>query len=174
MFEKIFAHPKTQELVRHGIEKGIDYIKDRLDKLDKPVTSEIKSYSPEVNKYISSLEELKIYKEAKLEEGEVNGKKALLKPDIDFKLKDEFGRTNLERMKNGNPPVYKNCEIIELHHVGQKPDSPLAELTSSEHRGKGNDVILHDKAKETEIDRNAFAKERQAHWQSRAEGFERD
>lgn len=55
-----------------------------------------------------------------------------------------------------------------MHHIGQKPDSPLAELTTEEHRGAGNDTILHDKQKESEIDRNEFAKERKEHWKNRA------
>lgn len=102
-----------------------------------------------------------------MKEGVVNGRKALLKTDININQKDEFGFTNLERMKNGNPPIAPNGEIIELHHIGQKPDSPLAELTRTEHMDKGNDIILHDKNKVSEIDRSAFQKERQAHWQNR-------
>lgn len=83
--------------------------------------------------------------------------------------KDELGRTNKERMENGQPPITKNGETVELHHIGQKADSPLAELTTQEHRGKGNDTILHDKQKESEIDRTEFAKERENHWEARAD-----
>ena len=42
-------------------------------------------------------------------------------------------------------------------------------MTTQEHRGKGNDTILHDKQKESEIDRIAFSKERENHWEARAE-----
>ena len=38
----------------------------------------------------------------------------------------------------------------------------------NEHRGKGNDGILHDKRRESEIDRNEFNKERKEHWKDRA------
>ena len=48
-------------------------------------------------------------------------------------------------------------------------DSPLAELTRDEHRGKGNDTVLHNKQKESEINREDFAKERAEHWKARAE-----
>ena len=195
-FEKILKHPKVQDLLIRTAEKGInksaDWVKEKfaaLDKpvakeitapekssgllkrydakLDSPIANEIKTFSPEINKYISSPEEARIYLNAGLKEGVVNGRPALLKSDINFNQKDEFGLSNAERMKNGNPPLAPNGEIIELHHIGQKPYSPFAELTRTEHRGKGNDIILHDKNKMSEIDRNAFQRERTAHWQNR-------
>ena len=133
----------------------------------KKLDSSAEKFSSLVNKYISSPEEAKIYTKAGLKEKKVNDKPALIRADIDMNQKDEFGLTNRERMKNGNPPLASNGEIIELHHVGQKKNSPLAELTRSEHRGKGNDSILHDKNKKSEIDRNAFQRERQEHWKNR-------
>ena len=38
-----------------------------------------------------------------------------------------------------------------------------------QHMEGGNNTILHDTTKESEIDRGAFAKEREAHWKARAE-----
>jgi hypothetical protein len=55
-----------------------------------------------------------------------------------------------------------------LHHIGQKPDSLLAELTKEEHMGGGNNTILHDTTKPTEIDRGEFQKEKENHWATRA------
>lgn len=118
---------------------------------------------------IRSVEEAEIYKNADLIDAEINGKKCLVRSDLDMEQKDEFGRTNKERMENDNAPLTENGETVELHHIGQKQDSPLAELTTQEHRGKGNDTVLHDKQKETEIDRGEFAKERKQYWKSRAE-----
>ena len=63
--------------------------------------------------------------------------------------------------------IGKDNKPIELHHVGQGMDSPLAELESSEH--KTNDRILHDKTVDSEIDRGQFQKERVQHWKARAE-----
>lgn len=130
---------------------------------EKQSAIKLETYSPEIRNSISSLREAEIYSQAGLKEEVVNGRKALIRPDIDMSRRDEFGLTNLERMKNGNPPIADNGEIIELHHIGQKPDSPFAELTRTEHRGKGNDIILHDKNKVSEIDRSAFQNERQTH-----------
>ena len=134
---------------------------------EKQPAAKLETYSPEIRNSISSLKESEIYSKAGLKEEVVNGRKALIRTDIDMNRKDEFGLTNLERMRNGNPPIANNGEIIELHHIGQKPDSPFAELTRTEHRGKGNDTILHDKNKVSEIDRSTFQNERKMHWKSR-------
>ncbi len=121
---------------------------------------------------IGSEAEAKIYEGANLEPAEVNGKAALIRTDIDYDQKDAMGTTNLDRMKSGRAPLDANGKPIELHHIGQKPDSPLAELTSAEHRGNGNDNVLHNKQKESEINREDFDKERKDYWKARAEQIE--
>jgi hypothetical protein len=117
---------------------------------------------------IESWDAYKIYDKAGLKYAEINGKPCLIRGDIDLNQKDEFGRTNKERMEQGLVPLDINGKPIELHHIRQKADGPLAELTQEEHRGRGNDSILHDKTKPTEIDRGEFQKEKEAHWGSRA------
>lgn len=126
----------------------------------------------EVLDAIGSEAEAKIYEDANLEPAEVNGKDALIRTDIDYDQKDIFGDTNLERMKQGKAPLDVNGKPIELHHIGQQQDSPLAELTGKEHRGNGNDNVLHNKLKESEINREDFNKERQDHWKARAAQIE--
>lgn len=142
--------------------------KNELNEEEKAKLKEETGWSDEIINSISSLEEAEIYKNANLQEAEIGGKKCLIRTDIDISQTDEFGRTNKERMENGQPPITKNGETVELHHIGQKQDSPLAELTIQEHRGKGNDTILHDIQKESEIDRTEFRKEREVHWENRA------
>lgn len=121
---------------------------------------------------IDSEAEALIYDEAKLEPTVINGKDVLIRTDIDYDKKDLLGDTNLDRMKDGRAPLDDNGKPVELHHIGQKQDSPLAELTVDEHRGKGNDNILHNKLKESEINREDFAAERSDHWKARAEQIE--
>lgn len=161
---------------------------DFLKSLDQPITDKIKirdtleplndeqkqelsdiGYSDSVIEAIGSKEEADIYTGAELECEKVNGNDALIRTDIDLDQKDDFGNTNLERMEKGKAPLDKEGKPIELHHIGQTSDAPLAELTRSEHMGNGNDSILHDKAKESEIDRSEFKKEREEHWKARAE-----
>lgn len=162
--------------------------REKISELDTPITERVNiretleplsdeskevlaenGYSDDVIEAIGSEEEAQIYIDAELECMEVNGKDALVRTDIDLDAKDDFGKTNLERMENGKPPLDKNGKPIELHHIGQAADAPLAELTKSEHMSNGNDSVLHDKSKESEIDRTSFQKERAEHWKARAE-----
>ncbi len=128
-----------------------------------------KDYPDTVLGSIGSEAEAQIYVQADLEPALVNGNDTLIRTDIDYDKTDLFGSTNLERMADGKAPLDSNGRPIELHHIGQKQDSPLAELTVAEHRGNGNDNILHNKLKESEINREAFGMERAEHWKARAE-----
>ena len=128
-----------------------------------------KDFSDAVLDCIGSEAEAKIYANAELEGAVISGKVALIRTDIDYDQKDFFGKTNLERMKEGKSPLDNEGRPIELHHIGQKNDSPLAELTVSEHRGKGIDNILHNKLKESEINREDFNIERKEYWKFRAD-----
>ncbi len=158
---------------------GVRDVKDSDDNIglsqkEKERIKEEKGWSDEVIDAISSIEEYEIYDRAGLVEKEVNGRKCLIKTDIDMEQKDERGRTNRERMEKGLSPIDKNRETIELHHIGQKSDAPLAELSTTEHRGKGNDAILHKKTKESEINRMEFKKEKEEHWKNREENVEEE
>ncbi|MCL1948367.1 MAG: HNH/ENDO VII family nuclease [Turicibacter sp.] len=149
---------------------------DNLDSYEQGLSMEEKiklkhetGWSNEIIDAIESREEAEIFKKAGLIDGEINGKKCLLRGDIDLNQLDEKGRTNSERMEKGLAPLDRDGRSIELHHIGQKSDAPLAELTHAEHHSNGNDGILHDKTKESEIDRQGFDKERQEHWKSRGD-----
>ena len=125
-------------------------------------------WSDEIIESIRSLKEYEVYKNAGLQEVEINGRKCLVRSDIDWDQKDSMGRTNRERAESGLSPINKEGETIELHHIGQKKDAPLAELTPDEHRSRENYSVLHDIKKESEIDRIEFTNERNIHWKSRA------
>lgn len=99
-------------------------------------------WSLDVIKSFHSKKEYELYKKAGLVETTVNGKKALVQK-IDWDLKDEDGVTNAERVRDGLAPIDANGKSYELHHVGQKTDSPLAVLTYKQHRSKGNYSTLH-------------------------------
>ena len=141
-----------------------------LTQEQKDKIKEETGWSDEIIDAIGSMEEYQIYKDAGLIEAEIDGRKCLINPNIDMDQKDAFGRTNKERMEQGLAPLEKNGNPIELHHIGQKNDSPLAELTQEQHRSKENYSILHDTKKDSEIDRKAFDNERENHWKPRAEG----
>ena len=89
---------------------------------------------------------------------------ALVRNDIDLFKVDEFGRTNLQRMKSGLAPLDSTGKSFELHHIGQKNDGTIAILTSAEH----DNPALHGFKSVSEIDRPAFDKIRSEFWKAMA------
>ena len=151
---------------------GTDAENSENNSLSEEEKADVKRDSGWSNEIVDSMrskEEYEIYKNAGLKESEVDGKKCLIREDIDWAQKDVDNHTNRERIENGLAPQDKDGRSIELHHVGQRSDSPLAELTMKEHRGKGNDTILHDKTKESEVhdDGNTWNTERAHYWKHR-------
>ena len=134
---------------------------------EKEKLKEETGWSDEILDNIRSPEEAEIYKNAGLVEAQVGDHMCLVNPNIDWNQKDSFGLTNTQRAKEGLAPLDQDGNKLELHHIGQHNDSPLAELTPQQHRGKGNDAILHDKTKESEINRSAFDNQRGQYWQDR-------
>ena len=139
---------------------------------------------------LKSKEEADVYMRAGLKEERVGGRPALIRSDIDWsdysirrntwlreKLADydkwaEYNNADL--IGEGYPPRDRNGDPYELHHIGQRQDSPFAELTWAEHMGDGNNTILHQMGKESEIDREVFESEKSAYWQSRFQAFSQE
>jgi hypothetical protein len=175
-FDEINKKMSPNELLKNSEKLGISGDKAEIENIknevnEKQKISEQSDYSKEVNNRIRSVDELNVYKNEGLEEGEVNGRIVLKDNSIDINLKDEKGRTNLERMEKGLAPIDENGKPYNLHHIGQNSDSPLAELKDEVH--KKNDAILHDKSKPTEVHGSNsevnWDKERSEHWKARAE-----
>lgn len=173
----------------------IEGTKYRIDSLDQPMFKMVpesteksltdlsegrkqelqdKGYGEKTIDSIRSEEEANIYDGAELEATEVNGRECLVRTDIDYNQVDDKGRTNLERMEKGLSPLDETGQPYELHHVGQKMDSPLAELTKKEHGSGGNYTTLHEAKVESEISRVEFNKERAEHWKARAEEMKQE
>ena len=109
-------------------------------------------YPLNIIKQFHSYDEYLVFKNAGLQSRMINGQLALVRSDIDLSRVDEFGRSNLERMFNGKPPLDSTGKPFELHHIGQKNNGSLAILTSKEHDA----AILHGYVEKTEIDRKTF------------------
>lgn len=93
-------------------------------------------------KNFHSVEEYNVLKNAGLTLTKVNNKYALTqKIDWDFVGDLEDGRTNAQRVIDGLAPLDASGKSYELHHIGQKAGSPLAILTSTQH--KSNYKVLH-------------------------------
>ncbi len=137
-----------------------------LTEAQKAEIKESTGWSDEIIDSISSYKEYEVLKNADLQEVEINGKKVLIRNDIDWDQVDEKGRTNSERIKKGLAPLDKNGNSIELHHIGQHKDSPLAELTTSEH-----DMVPHNTTQKTEVhtSENNWDSQRKDHWKARSD-----
>ena len=97
----------------------------------------------EAIKSLHSTAEYNIYKKASLAPTQLaDGSWALLR-EINWRLVDDMGHTNVQRVMAGLAPIDSTGMPYELHHIGMKADSPLAILTNAEHHSKANYSILH-------------------------------
>ncbi|WP_423832157.1 HNH/ENDO VII family nuclease [Streptococcus equinus] len=127
----------------------------------------------DIIKNLKSKEEYNLYKKAGLTFEKIDGQTALV-TDIDLKYKSKLAGktvTNFERMKKGYAPIDpKSKTPYELHHVGQRENSPLAILTQAQHRLGENNKILHDskisKGVHKEISNADWAKQKKAFWKA--------
>ena len=146
----------------------------------------LSGWSDVILKNINSIDEAKIYLKAGLKEAMVGGRYALIRSDIDwsaFNCRKEWLKAKLsdwDRWKDynnadligeGYPPRDSNGDPYELHHIGQRQDSPFAELSWSEHMGDGNNTILHRMGEYSVIDRGQFDDEKSRYWQDRFKMF---
>ncbi|KOV76105.1 hypothetical protein ADL01_16825 [Streptomyces sp. NRRL WC-3618] len=95
----------------------------------------------------------------------------LVNPDY-FSPADKYGRSNLKRMQQGLAPMGPDGKPLNLHHMLQTQDGPIAEVTHSMHFGNYNQ--LHWKAGTkipSGIDRDAFNSWKSQYWKDRAAGF---
>lgn len=143
-----------------------------LTQEDRVKLKERTGWSDAIVDAIRTKEEAEIYENAGLVEGEVNGKSALLQPDL--KPDAHYARnwpdwSNKELAKDGYPPRTADGKPIELHHIGQNPDSPLAELTYEQHHKNGNFKKLHS-FDDTRVhgEGNNWDKERMEYWKNRS------
>lgn len=135
----------------------------------------VSCYSAKINKYISSVKEVRYYMSLKLKEIFVH--RPTLAQKIDTTLVDSTGQTNADRMRHGLPPVKKNGEDdgMELHHIKQDFYAPFAELTAQQHISANITKVLHPYGKDHESWRKSkkkvseYGAQREAHWEKRLE-----
>lgn len=160
--------------------EGTEIKSEGLTDEEKAKIKEETGWSDEVIENIKNMKQYEILKNAGLIEVEINGRKCLIKENIDLDYTDKDGISNRDRIARGLAPLdSKTGKPIELHHLGQKADSPLVELTEEEHRtgeyedGKKNQSLWHDNTVETDVhgEENSWDQERKAHWKARAENI---
>ena len=149
------------------------YFKPDIDKMiglsyqEQTILSNEYNFSSSICSYIRDIKEAEIYKNQNLEEIIIDGKPCLSAyKNINYDLTDSWGLTNLERMKLGLAPIDDTGTPYELNRIGQRQDSPFAELPKDQHTGKKNNFILHTtrnvKSKVDHI--TNYPIERKNHW----------
>lgn len=99
-------------------------------------------YSRKINVFIRNTKELQVYTQLDLKETIVTRPALIL--DIDPYYYDSSGISNLNKMLSGKAPIdVATGKTIDLHHIGQKYESPFAELPHSIHEFGGNYSVLH-------------------------------
>lgn len=158
------------------IDESTDVTNSELTFEEREKIKEESGYSDEIIDNIDNMSQYEILSNADLKEVEINGKNCLIKENINLDYTDEDGVSNRDRMSRGLAPLDEQTgKPIELHHLGQKVDSPLVELTEEEHRtgeyeyGKKNQSLWHDNTVNSEVhgEGNTWDYERKTHWKSR-------
>jgi len=103
----------------------------------------------------------------------INGNKVYQRNDLfDPKYVDpKSGKTNLELMQSGRAPVGTDGKPVNLHHMLQKQDGPIAEVTQSFHKDNHSVIHINDNSIPSGINRSEFNKWRSDYWKQRANDF---
>ena len=110
----------NEKNVENSDEDFLDAIEDKeyngeaeqLTNTEKLVIKEKTGWSDEIIDCICSMEEAQIYIDADLKEAQINGRKCLIRDDIDIKQKNENGITNRELIMLGKSPNKVISKII--------------------------------------------------------------
>lgn len=125
--------------------------------------------------------------------GNLNGIRGLLKPSgvgsawsfkmvkdtrvyqrnslFDPQFKGPDGRTNIQRMQNGDAPTGTDGKPINLHHMLQKDGGPLIEVTQTRHQESTKILHINPRSYGSAINRPEFRTWRRQYWELRACDF---
>ncbi|EJF86709.1 hypothetical protein ME1_01363, partial [Bartonella vinsonii subsp. arupensis OK-94-513] len=80
--------------------------------------------------------------------------------------------TNIDRMKAGRAPIGFDGHPVELHHMLQIQDSPIAEISRKFHQEHTSVIHIYPKTQKSLIDRDMFDRWRPQYWKERAKAIE--
>ncbi|WP_375651099.1 HNH/ENDO VII family nuclease, partial [Bartonella sp. OT172YNZD] len=79
--------------------------------------------------------------------------------------------TNVERMAAGRAPIGFDGRSVELHHLKQTPEGPIAEMSKESHNKYSSVIHANPKTHQSLIEREKFGKWREEYWKERAKGY---
>lgn len=80
--------------------------------------------------------------------------------------------TNLERMANGLAPIGSDGRTVNLHHMTQRQDGPIAEVTQKFHKENHSTIHANTNTIPSGINRNKFESWKKQYWKNRATNYE--
>ena len=122
-------------------------------------------FSDTVRQFIRTMEELDYYLNNKYREMNWYGNPVLTIPvDLDY-YSEVHKATNRELIVAGESPVVPGLDVkYDLHHIGQRKNSPLCIIPSNIHNGPTTYSIFHSGASEEDVHTAAFALQRKKFW----------
>ncbi|WP_273760822.1 HNH/ENDO VII family nuclease [Bartonella sp. ML70XJBT.G] len=78
---------------------------------------------------------------------------------------------NIERMLSGKAPIGIDGYPIELHHMLQTHDGPIAEVTRTFHKNNNSVIHINPNTMGSGINRSKFDNWRQKYWKERAKRY---
>ena len=125
----------------------------------------------DVIKNLHSMEEYDVYRRAGVIPIKIDGNWAFLQ-NVDWNFADEDGITNLSRVLDyGNAPIGPDGRPFELHHIGQRADSPLAILTRTQHHTAGDYGIIHYAEQGKNVPDPIWAAQKREFWKKMVECY---
>ena len=125
----------------------------------------------DVIKNLHSMEEYDVYKRAGIVPVKIDGNWQFLQ-NVDWDFVDEDGFTNLQRvMERKLAPIGPDGKSFELHHIGQRADSPLAILTYTQHHTPGDYAVIHYAEEGKNITQAAWQTQKQEFWEKLAQAY---
>ncbi|MFF1379118.1 HNH/ENDO VII family nuclease [Streptomyces sp. NPDC058308] len=89
-----------------------------------------------------------------------------------IQARDRYGRSNLKRMQQGLAPLGPDGRPMNVHHMLQTEDGPMAELTHSMHFGNYHQLHWKSGTKiPSGINREEFDLWRKQYWKDRAKAY---
>lgn len=79
--------------------------------------------------------------------------------------------TNVEIMASGRAPIGTDGKSVNLHHMTQNQNGPIAEVTQSFHQENSSVIHIDPNTTPSGINRPVFDKWKNQYWQQRAAGY---
>nr|WP_276203259.1 HNH/ENDO VII family nuclease [Pantoea rwandensis] len=83
-----------------------------------------------------------------------------------------FKGTNIERMATGRAPVGYDGKAVNLHHMLQSQDGPIAEMSQTFHKVNHGIIHINPNTIPSGINRTEFNAWREDYWAFRASGYQ--